>query len=80
MNRPRISRNDAFAAEARRRPPRPSRIALQRPASGPTSLGVELEELQGVHGLRALRVTVSLKSLDDRPVAAGRLAAVSGGS
>jgi hypothetical protein len=41
---------------------------------------IELEELQGVHGLRALRVTVSLEFLDDRPLAPGRLAAVSGGS
>ena len=32
---------------------------------------VELDEMQGVHGLRALRVTVALReSLDGRPVAA----------
>jgi hypothetical protein len=47
---------------------------------GPEVEDVEPEELQGVHGLRVLRVTVSLKILDDRPVAPGRLAEVSGRS
>jgi hypothetical protein len=44
---------------------------------GPVVEDVELDELQGVHGLRALRVTIALKVLDDRSVAPDRLAGVS---